>query len=93
MLAGAMVWDPCTPFRRAWEESMLEAEKALDIGNCKSSIVMSHRRAGIFRENFQYIACTQRYLSTLSAWEPVWKRRAVWSNKLERSRLEIELNL
>jgi HEPN domain-containing protein len=43
MLAGAMGWDPMHDVPPSLEESILEARKSLDIGNYKSSIVMSRR--------------------------------------------------
>jgi HEPN domain-containing protein len=43
MLAGAMGWDPMHDIPPSLEESILEARKSLDIGNYKSSIVMSRR--------------------------------------------------
>jgi hypothetical protein len=43
MLAGAMGWDPMHDIPPSLEESISEARKSLDIGNYKSSIVMSRR--------------------------------------------------
>jgi hypothetical protein len=43
MLSGAMGWDPMHDIPPSLEESILEARKSLDIGNYKSSIVMSRR--------------------------------------------------
>jgi HEPN domain-containing protein len=43
MLAGAMGWDPMHDIPPSLEESIVEAQKSLDIGNYKSSIVMSRR--------------------------------------------------
>jgi len=43
MLAGAMGWDPMHDIPPSLDESIGEARKSLDIGNYKSSIVMSRR--------------------------------------------------
>jgi hypothetical protein len=43
MLTGAMGWDPMHDVPPSLEESIVEARKSLEIGNYKSSIVMSRR--------------------------------------------------
>jgi hypothetical protein len=43
MLTGAMGWDPMHDVPPSLEESIVEARKSLEMGNYKSSIVMSRR--------------------------------------------------
>lgn len=43
MLTGAMGWNPMHDIPPSLEESIIEARKSLEIGNYKSSIVMSRR--------------------------------------------------
>jgi hypothetical protein len=67
------------------EESILEAEKALDIGNCKSSIVMSHRAGGnIPREISVYSLNAEIFENPVSLGSPAETESWRVQNKLER---------
>jgi hypothetical protein len=74
------------------EESILEARKSLDLGNSKSSNVMSRHTGGnILREISVYSLNAEIFEHLVSLAESVRKRRAGGSKDTELSRPEIAL--